>query len=230
MGVPSTVVEHRRRDDISRWLAGPGRTPSRAAFACCAAALLVSLAPSVLSARERGTRRDDPAPTRKATPSLSLAFERRLTDDDPASPMRLLVESGPITFEDAIEDLDFDRPGAVSVRVFSDRPWALRIVPESRFAAPDGGAQVPVSRLSWRTADRGGFTPFLGGEGATVARGPRTGGAGERVSVDLRLRLGQGDPLGRYQCALRLVLEPRYASGNPRRPGSHLVKPSRSAH
>lgn len=116
------------------------------------------------------------------------------------------LESGSVSFGEVSAGTEQELPGAVRIRVFSDRDWIVKLVPAALLVSERGEA-APLSRLSWRSAGSGGFLPFQEGRPIPVARGSRTGGAGRMVLVDLRLRLGNADALGRFGCEFRVVLE-----------------------
>lgn len=121
----------------------------------------------------------------------------------------LQVESGPVAFENVIPETDSVLTEAVEMRVFSPRDWILRLLPDPLLLNQDTGAAVPISRLGWRTAGSGGYAGFSQGLPVTVAHGSPTSGAGARIAIDLRLRLADTDPLGRYAGSFQVVLEPR---------------------
>ena len=118
-----------------------------------------------------------------------------------------IVESGPVSFGDVLPGVGSEIPGAIRVRVWSDRDWVLRLVAISPLRTVERSEPVPLSRLAWRSRRSGGFVPLSDDRSATVARGSATGGAGEVVVVDVRFSLGPSDGIGRYSCDLRLLLE-----------------------
>lgn len=165
-------------------------------------------------AREPGKRRPalraarQPSPVVGRIPGESTAVALKAPDSPLDVAGTLLLESREVSFDDVIPGVPTDRPGAVALRVLSDRRWSLRLIPDSQLTVNDGQAAVPVSRLSWRSGSSGSFAEFQGGRPVVVAGGAATGGAGQPVVVDLRLELADGDPLGWYLCNLRLSLEP----------------------
>lgn len=145
---------------------------------------------------------------RLACPRPSVRQVRRVEQgfEDRAAG-RLTVESGAVAFGDLVPDQDSELRQAVRVRVFSPGDWVLRLLPDSAVLVGERGAAVPVSRISWRTRS-GPYARLAAGTSPVVARGSRTGGAGELISVDLKIRLDSGDDLGRYAGNFGLVLEP----------------------
>lgn len=118
---------------------------------------------------------------------------------------RVEVESAAVTFGSVVPDEGQELPGAVAIRVFSPRPWSLRLVPTQSLSETQQGRQVDWSRLQWRSRTAA-FRPFAE-VGATVARGLATPPAGELVIIDLRLEFAGNDPLGLYSCSFRVVLD-----------------------
>lgn len=149
--------------------------------------------------RDRVAREAGPAPVRGPAASQSLG---EFSDGQ-----GYVLESGPVSFGDVLPGVESEIPGAIRVRVFSDREWVLKLVAITPMQIAGRSEPVPVARLAWRSRRSGGFVPFSDGRPATVARGSRTGGAGELVVVDVRLRLAPADELGRYGCDLKLLLE-----------------------
>ena len=144
-------------------------------------------------------------PTPRGVPARTLPISPE--SEGFPGPRGYVVESGPISFGDVLPGVESEIPGAIRVRVFSDRDWVLRLVAISPLRIVDRSELVPLSRLAWRSRRSGGFVPLTDDRPATVARGSATGGAGEVVVVDVRLRLGPTDEIGRYSCDLRLLLE-----------------------
>ncbi len=118
---------------------------------------------------------------------------------------RVEVESAAVTFGSVVSEEGQELPAAVLIRVFSPRPWSLRLVPTQSLSEGEQGRSVDWSRLQWRNRSSA-FQPF-GPLGTTVARGLATPEAGELVIIDLRLEFAADDPLGRYSCSFRVVLE-----------------------
>jgi hypothetical protein len=118
-----------------------------------------------------------------------------------------VLESGPVSFGDVVPGVASELPAAIRVRVFSDRRWSLNLVAASPLVLSDRSEAVSPARLAWRTHLSGGFVDLAENRSATIARGSRTGGAGELVVVDLRLRLAPEDEIGRYNCEVRLFLD-----------------------
>jgi hypothetical protein len=125
------------------------------------------------------------------------------------APVGFLLESGAVSFDEVIPGIDVERPGAVSLRVVSDRRWSLELAPDSRLLVSGEAASVPISRLSWRTGPSDRFAELRAGRPVVVASGSPTTGAGVHVSIDLRLRLEGSDPLGHYQTNLQLIVQSR---------------------
>lgn len=133
----------------------------------------------------------------------------RLERSDPFADPSFVIESGPVSFGEVRHDKVTELPGAVVVRVFSTRPWTLRLEPESPLTVVDSGTAVPVSRLQWRAARSSRFQPLQTAGGTEIARGPATTRGGELVVVDLELKLDDTDPTGEYGCRLRLDVQQR---------------------
>jgi hypothetical protein len=110
-----------------------------------------------------------------------------------------------VTFASAAAGQDAEVPSAITVRVFSSRQWSLRLMPTSPLANADRGESIDWSRLKWRS--RSGKYQPLTSSGAVVARGQRTGPAGQLVTIDLRLAFGSADSLGSYACTLGIELQ-----------------------
>lgn len=118
--------------------------------------------------------------------------------------LRFELESSEIRFGEVVPDAEVEAAEPLAIRVFSDRNWTLALEPTS--AITEQGRPAPISRLQWRSSESGIFSSF--GELRTiVARGGRTGDAGQLVTVDLRLKLASEDPLGQYGYGFRLILE-----------------------
>jgi len=141
---------------------------------------------------------------RPVSASRRLSAERRL---HPSADSFYVIEAGVASFGDLIPGSDKYLPAAVRVRVFSERDWVLKLLPASPLLILDRGESVPLSRLAWRSASSGGFLPFDEGSPATIAQGSATGGAGQLVLIDFRMRLDPRDAIGRYGCDFRLRLE-----------------------
>lgn len=123
------------------------------------------------------------------------------------TPTHLIIESGPVSFGEVPTDREKAVEDAVMVRVFSDSEWELRLVPEAALAFDGGPEKASMSRLEWRSVGSAQWKGFRSGEPVVVGRGRPTGPSGELVSVDLRLRLNDRDPIGQYGFNLRLLLE-----------------------
>ncbi len=123
------------------------------------------------------------------------------------TPTQLIIESGAVSFGEVLTDREKAVEDAVMVRVFSDSVWELRLVPEEALAFDAGPEKASMSRLEWRSVGSVRWKGFRSGESVVVSRGRRTGPSGELVSVDLRLRLNDRDPIGQYGFNLRLLLE-----------------------
>ena len=126
----------------------------------------------------------------------------------PGTGMRYVVESRSIAFGDVVPGEPLDIPGAIRVRVFSDRDWHLRLLPVSPLRHLERGLAVPLSRLAWRPSGAGPHHSLSEGAPQTIASGARTSGGGVLVAVDLRLATADGDPLGPYETSFRLELTP----------------------
>lgn len=123
------------------------------------------------------------------------------------TPTQLIIESGPVSFGEVLADHEKAVEDAVMVRVFSDSDWELRLVPEEVLAIAVAPEKASLSRLEWRSVGSARWKGFRTGEPVVVSRGRRTGPSGELVSVGLRLRLSDRDPIGQYGFNLRLLLE-----------------------
>ena len=167
-------------------------------------ALSAAAAPTERPARER----DDRRPARVIAPAPG-------TISQPARPRpalvgdsaRFLVESSAVSFGEVIPGLPALVPTAMLVRVFSERPWTLTLVPTSMLTVSDRADLVSLSRLEWRSSRGGAFTQFRENAPVTIASGQATGGGGHLVVVDLRLQLLDDDPLGSYGCSFRVELD-----------------------
>src|SRR5262245_9527534 len=171
-----------------------------------AATVLLSL-PSPVHGRP-GDSEDEPAPRLDKAPKMA---PRVLPRPAPAAiavsaTRRCLLESGPVAFGEVEPGVEVEIPGAIRVRVWSDRTWALTLVPETP-PCTDGVECAPVSRIAWRTARSGRFVPLGTSRPVTFAVGHGTAGGGELVLVDLRLRLESPDPLGHYLATFRARME-----------------------
>ena len=139
------------------------------------------------------------------TRQLRPRLERNGPFDDPS----FVVESGPVSFGEVRHDKVTEVPGAIVVRVFSTRPWTLRLEPEAPLSVVDSGTAVPLSRLQWRSGSSSRFQPLQNVGGTEISRGPATSRGGQLVVVDLELQLADTDPTGEYGCRLRLDLQQR---------------------
>ncbi|HUF16968.1 MAG TPA: hypothetical protein VMS12_02860 [Thermoanaerobaculia bacterium] len=119
----------------------------------------------------------------------------------------LIVESAAVSFGEVVADRPSEVADALMVRVFSDSDWELRLIPESAIAVAARAENPTMSRLEWKGPSSVRWAGFRPGESVVVSRGRQTGPAGQLVSVDLRLRLSDRDPVGQYGFNLRLVLE-----------------------
>lgn len=119
----------------------------------------------------------------------------------------LIVESAPVSFGEVVADRESEVADALMVRVFSDSDWELRLVPEAALGVAGRTASPSMPGLEWRGVSSSRWSGLRAGEPVVVSRGKRTGPSGELVSVDLRLRLSDRDPLGQYGFNLRLALE-----------------------
>ena len=175
--------------------------PARRAAAAAVVCLLLLAVPTAAAVKKRG-------PGRAASPGAGRDFLSISTPQ--AAPQEgrwYLLESGPVSFGDVQPDVEKEMPGAIRVRVFSDREWVLKLISASPLIPLDRHDPMPLSRLAWRSRLSGGFVPLAENRPATVARGSRTEGAGELVVIDLRLRFASADEIGRYGCEVRLLLE-----------------------
>lgn len=120
---------------------------------------------------------------------------------------RFLVESNSVNFGEVLPELPAFVPTAMVIRVFSERPWTLKLIPMSMLTVSHGPELVSLSRLEWRTSKGGGFTQFLENAPVVIARGNPTAASGELVVVDLRLKIRNEDPLGNYGCSFRVELD-----------------------
>jgi hypothetical protein len=123
-----------------------------------------------------------------------------------AASSQLVLESGPVSFGDVLADRNAEVVDALMVRVFSDSDWELHLVPESAMAVATR-AEPSMSRLEWKSPASLRWVGFRTGEHVVVSRGRKTGPSGQLVSVDLRLRLSDRDPVGQYGFNLRLALQ-----------------------
>jgi hypothetical protein len=124
-----------------------------------------------------------------------------------SAPAQLIVESAPVSFGDVLADRNAELVDALIVRVFSNSDWELRLVPESAVAIAARVESPAMSRLEWKNPASVRWIGFRSGESVVVGRGKQTGPAGELVSIDLRLRLSDRDPIGQYGFNLRLAVE-----------------------
>ncbi len=116
-----------------------------------------------------------------------------------------VLESAAVSFGDLVQDADRELPAAVTIRVFSNRYWILKLVSDSPLQVLD--QFVSLSRLAWRTGKSGMFAPLKERRPITIAQGPPTSRGGKVVAVDLRFHLEPDDPTGRYIGNLRVILE-----------------------
>jgi hypothetical protein len=117
---------------------------------------------------------------------------------------RIEIETTDVSFGSSNGDGPKEYPSAIVVRVFSQRSWALRLIPVGPMAE-ERGKVIDWSRMEWRS--RGTvYQPVLA-QGVVVARGQATGENGQLVSIDLRLAFTDVDPLGRYRCTLQVGLD-----------------------
>jgi hypothetical protein len=119
----------------------------------------------------------------------------------------LVIESGPVSFGEVIAGRSEERNDALSVRVFSDSDWELRLIPESAINTNSRADSPSMSLLEWKHTGSGKWMRLRSGAPVVVGRGQRTGPSGQPVSVDLRLQLSDRDPIGQYGFNLRLSLE-----------------------
>jgi len=140
----------------------------------------------------------------RAAPRGRASVHQPLESSDPA---HLIVESGPISFGEVVVDRNAELVDALTVRVFSDSDWELRLVPEAAIGVASRVENLSMSRLEWKSSSSLKWIAFRVGEPVVISRGRQTGLSGDLVSVDLRLQLSDRDPVGQYGFNLRLALE-----------------------
>ena len=119
---------------------------------------------------------------------------------------RVEVESARVDFgSSAAGDAGKELPSAIVVRVFSPRPWSLRLMPRAALTEHEHGQTVPWERVEWRT--RTNPYQLVLPAGFVIARGGPTNSSGELVSVDLRIVFAGGDALGNFGGAIKVILD-----------------------
>jgi len=188
--------------------------PARAGILCrlCLAVLagVLALAPTteIIAGDRARSRARDPHTRDARAESIPRVEIDRVQIDSLLPEEGYFIETGPVDFGRLLPGVAREIPAAVRVRVFAARDWVLRIAPDSPLRLLDGrGGVVPHSRLSWRAATTGIFSPVEDVRPAVIARGGATGPAGRLVIVDLRMLLADTDDIGQYSCDLRLMLE-----------------------
>lgn len=124
------------------------------------------------------------------------------------SGMHYAIESNGVAFGILIPDQASELAGAIRIRITSENDWVLKVAAPPQFLVSQEGETVPIGRMSWRSALSGVFVPFHEGQHVVVARGPATVAGPRLVTLDLRMLLQENDPVGQYECSLRIFLEP----------------------
>lgn len=152
--------------------------------------------------------RDDGSAALPAVPSHRLRRQLRAAEPGrTADTSTFWIESSPVAFGSVVPGQPARLDHALQIRVFSPRPFLLKLVAAAPLRTAGGGF-APAGRLSWRSSQSGGFVPLSAGGWGLVWRGQPTSAAGTLVDIDLRLLLEDADPLGAYVTPLRLALEP----------------------
>lgn len=117
---------------------------------------------------------------------------------------RIEIESTNVNFGMAQANGPKEYPSAIVARVFSARPWVMRLIPMAPLEE-ERGEVIAWNRVEWRT--RGVRYQPLTPQGTVVARGNATGRAGQLVAIDLRLFFSDSDPLGHFASRLQVTLD-----------------------
>jgi hypothetical protein len=177
---------------------------------CCA--LLILLLFSHVTIAEQLTREERTSRRELRRPRIESL--KALHQQHAASPVvssakiskGIQIQSGNISFHDIIPGKASDLLSAITIRVFSERPWKLLLFATNPLQVTDHLNEVSLSRLQIKSHETTGFVKLLEDNPIVIARGSATSPAGELVVADVRLHLDGNDPLGHYTSVLRVSL------------------------